>query len=100
MEEKDKVSIRKGDLECRYYYSEFSGAFTAEFVKWEENEKGKESCYTIAFWEYDDHENCWDMRTIGSRFFDLLEEDSYIITKLCGAFQKVLSAKLFPFEDD
>jgi hypothetical protein len=47
-----------------------------ELVKWQECE-GKEYCYVIAF--FDKGSECYDMRTIGDRFFE--DKDAWVVGK-------------------
>ena len=47
-----------------------------ELVKWYERE-GVEVCYVIAF--FDKGKECYDMRTIGDRFFE--DKDAWVVGK-------------------
>jgi hypothetical protein len=47
-----------------------------ELVKWYECD-GKEVCYVIAF--FDKGKECYDMRTISSRFFE--DKDAWVVGK-------------------
>ena len=47
-----------------------------ELVKWQECE-GKEYCYVIAFFDKD--KECYNMRTIGDRFFE--DKDAWVVGK-------------------
>ena len=35
----------------------------------------KETCFTLAFFEYDPHEPCWELRTVGNRPTGLKEDE-------------------------
>ena len=47
-----------------------------ELVRWHEYE-GKEYCYVIAFFDKD--KECYNMRTIGDRFFE--DKDAWVVGK-------------------
>jgi len=49
-----------------------------ELVKWfQRNGSVEENCYVIAF--FDKGSECYDMRTIGDRFFE--DKDAYVVAK-------------------
>ena len=48
-----------------------------ELVSWYENTDGGENCYTIAF--FDKNKVGYDMRTIGTRFFE--HKESWVVGK-------------------
>ena len=48
-----------------------------ELVKWYTNDGGGEYCYTIAL--FDETKEGYDMRTVGSRFFE--DKDAFIVGK-------------------
>jgi hypothetical protein len=48
-----------------------------ELVKWYENTDGSENCCVIAF--FDKGKECYDMRTIGDRFFE--DKDAFVVAK-------------------
>jgi hypothetical protein len=51
---------------------------TYELVKWyQSNGSGKENCYVIAFFDKD--KECYNMRTIGDRFFE--DKDAWVVGK-------------------
>jgi len=47
-----------------------------ELVKWRQN-TNSETCYVIAF--FDKGSECYDMRTIGDRFFE--DKDAWVVGK-------------------
>jgi hypothetical protein len=53
-----------------------------ELVKWYKNDKGGENCYVIAFFDKD--KECYDMRTIGDRFFE--DKDAWVVGKYALGF--------------
>jgi hypothetical protein len=64
--------MRFRDIEFRW--SKLNNKY--ELVKWQECE-GKEYCYVIAF--FDKGSECYDMRTIGDRFFE--DKDAWVVGK-------------------
>lgn len=44
--------------------------------------KNKETCYTIAIYKYDDHENTYNLEFIGNRPLDLDDDEWMIFKKL------------------
>jgi hypothetical protein len=64
--------MRFRDIEFRW--SKLNNKY--ELVKWQECE-GKEYCYVIAF--FDKGKECYDMRTIGDRFFE--DKDAWVVGK-------------------
>jgi hypothetical protein len=64
--------MRFRDIEFRW--SKLNDKY--ELVKWQECE-GKEYCYVIAF--FDKGSECYDMRTIGDRFFE--DKDAWVVGK-------------------
>jgi hypothetical protein len=48
-----------------------------ELVKWYKDSNDKEYCYVIAF--FDKGKECYDMRTIGDRFFE--DKDAWVVGK-------------------
>jgi hypothetical protein len=48
-----------------------------ELVSWYEYADGGENCYTIAF--FDKNKEGYDMRTIGTRFFE--DKDAWVVGK-------------------
>ena len=53
-----------------------------ELVKWYEDIPGKEICYVIAFFDRD--KECYNMRTIGDRFFE--DKDAFVVGKYALEF--------------
>ena len=53
-----------------------------ELVSWYENTDGSENCYVIAF--FDKGKECYDMRTISSRFFE--DKDAFVVGKYAIEF--------------
>lgn len=47
---------------------------TIDFVKYYQH-NGRESCYSIGYFRYDDYEDCWDLRFVGDRFTKIPLED-------------------------
>jgi hypothetical protein len=48
-----------------------------ELVKWFHERDGKEYCYVVAFFDKD--KECYNMRTIGDRFFE--DKDAFVVAK-------------------
>lgn len=51
---------------------------TIDFVKYFQF-NGKECCYSVGFFYYNDHEDCWELRFVGNRFCEISDEDMRII---------------------
>ena len=63
-----------------------------ELVKWyQSNGSGQENCYVIAFFDKD-KEGYYDLRTIGSRFFE--DKDAFIVGKHAIEFLNAMSQQL------
>ena len=75
--------MRFRDIEFRW--SKLNNKY--ELVKWQECE-GKEYCYVIAF--FDKGKECYDMRTIGDRFFE--DKDAFVVAKYGLEFLNAISA--------
>ena len=60
-----------------------------ELVKWYPQTHG-ETCYVIAF--FDKGKECYDMRTIGDRFFE--DKDAFIVGKHAIEFLNAMSQQL------
>jgi hypothetical protein len=58
-----------------------------ELVKWRQN-TNSETCYVIAF--FDKHKEGYDMRTIGTRFFE--DKDAWVVGKYGLEFLNAISA--------
>lgn len=54
-----------------------------ELVKWYQY-GDKEYCYVVAWIDWNDHEPCWEFRSVGTRFIDDYEDG------LCEYIKKVL----------
>ena len=71
--------MRFRDIEFRW--SKFNNKY--ELVKWyQSNGSGQENCYVIAF--FDKSKEGYDLRTIGSRFFE--DKDAFIVGKYALEF--------------
>ena len=62
-----------------------------ELVKWNQN-PNSETCYVIAF--FDKGKECYDMRTIGDRFFE--DKDAWVVGKYALEFLNAI----FQIEQD
>jgi len=62
-----------------------------ELVRWYEESLDKEYCYVIAFFDKD-KEGYYDLRTIGSRFFE--DKDAFIVGKHAIEFLNAMSQQL------
>jgi len=62
-----------------------------ELVKWYQNPNGK-NCYVIAFFDKD--KECYNMRTIGNRFFE--DKDAWVVGKYALEFLNAI----FQIEQD
>ena len=78
--------MRFRNIEFRW--SKFNNKY--ELVKWHECE-GREICYVIAFFDKD-KEGYYDLRTIGSRFFE--DKDAFIVGKHAIEFLNAMSQQL------
>ena len=65
---------------------------TIDFVKWDKGEDGREYCYSIGYFYYNDHEPCWDLKFVGDRFKEIPEEEAPMIFKMLGAAYDTLTA--------
>ena len=65
--------MRFRDIEFRW--SKFNNKY--ELVKWYKDCNQKELCYVVAF--FDKGSECYDMRTIGDRFFE--DKDAWVVGK-------------------
>jgi hypothetical protein len=65
--------MRFRNIEFRW--SEFNKKY--ELVSWYKDCNQKELCYVIAF--FDKGKECYDMRTIGDRFFE--DKDAWVVGK-------------------
>lgn len=74
---KNKFSIREGEFEVLISHSNLydKDKTTPELIKWSENEEGKKYCWALAFWEYDSHEPCWEIKSVGERLFTDIPEN-------------------------
>jgi hypothetical protein len=70
--------MRFRNIEFRW--SKFNNKY--ELVRWYEDIPGKEICYVIAF--FDKGKECYDMRTIGDRFFE--DKDAFVVGKYAIEF--------------
>lgn len=52
--------------------------------------KHKESCYSLASWEYDSNEPCWELKFIGNRPLQLTKEERMIFFDLVEKGYKYL----------
>jgi hypothetical protein len=63
-----------------FRFSKYNNKY--ELVSWYENTDGSENCYTIAFFDKD--KECYNMRTIGDRFFE--DKDAWVVGKYALEF--------------
>ena len=63
---------------------------TIELVKYYQYQ-GKECCYTIGYFYYNEHEPCWELKFVGDRFKELLETDVVAVFKMLKAAYDVLT---------
>lgn len=47
--------------------------------------QGRECKYSIGYFWYDDHEPCWELKFVGSRFKEILETDVVALFKMLSA---------------
>lgn len=79
------LSIRIGDLELRscdeHLFVQDVTHTTAEIVKWERTDsgKGKESCYTVAYWVKGSAG--YDVMFVGNRPFEIDKNTLWILLK-------------------
>lgn len=52
--------------------------------------KNKESCYSLAMWEYDSHEPCWELKFICDRPLQLTKEERMVFFDLVEKGYKYL----------
>ena len=83
--------MRFRDVEFRW--CEFNKKY--ELVKWC-TDKNKEYCYVLAF--FDEGKEGYDMRTIGSRFFE--DKDAFIVGKYAIEFLNAMFDQLKKEEDE
>jgi hypothetical protein len=63
-----------------FRFSKYNNKY--ELVSWYENTDGSENCYVIAF--FDQTKEGYDMRTIGTRFFE--DKDAWVVGKFALGF--------------
>ena len=63
-----------------FRFSKYNNKY--ELVSWYENTDGSENCYVIAF--FDQNKEGYDMRTIGTRFFE--DKDAWVVGKYALEF--------------
>ena len=75
---------------CLARFSKDDKNETIELVKYYQYQ-GKECCYTIGYFYYDEHEPCWELKFVGDRFKELLETDVVAVFKMLKAAYDVLT---------
>lgn len=63
---------RKDDVGFRFIDNDNS--IRAEFVIYQYDDEGHESCYTVCFIEWNEHEHDVDVESVGRRLVDALKE--------------------------
>lgn len=88
-------------------------ATTASLAHWHENDKnetidfvkyyqhqGHECKYTIGYFWWNDHEPCWELKFVGSRFEEILDGDVVAIFKMLKAAYDTLEEWKRGLDDD
>ena len=64
---------------------------TINFLRYYRNESGKELCFSIGFFKYNERESCWSLYFVGDRFKEIAPEESAELWKQLGLAYDTLS---------
>lgn len=64
---------------------------TIDFVKYYRTSEGRELCYSIGYFYWNEHEPCWELKFVGDRFKEIQDTDIVTVFQMLGSAYDALA---------